>query len=147
MGKPEIKHSNNKVTITIYIYNRKKIYFLNKIKKLLKIHATRFNKFNKSKLHRRGINPYKLTKIKDYKLIISLILVKDFKFRLNLTKSVSLRSLNNDGINLNQNKSLSKTKFKLKSKKLSYNKLKLLKKKKKKTKNTKNNLRATLVFF
>lgn len=34
VSKPELKHSNDKVTITIYLYNRQKRYFLNKIKKI-----------------------------------------------------------------------------------------------------------------
>jgi hypothetical protein len=35
IGKPEMKHNNNKVIITVYTYNRKKVYLLIKIKKLL----------------------------------------------------------------------------------------------------------------
>lgn len=34
VSRPELKHSSDKVTITIYFYNRQKIYFLNKIKKI-----------------------------------------------------------------------------------------------------------------
>lgn len=34
VSKPELKHNSDKVTITIYLYNRQKIYFLNKIKKI-----------------------------------------------------------------------------------------------------------------
>lgn len=34
VSKPELKHSSDKVTITIYLYNRQKIYFFSKIKKI-----------------------------------------------------------------------------------------------------------------
>ena len=34
VSKPELKHSNDKITITIYLYNRQKKYFLNKIKNI-----------------------------------------------------------------------------------------------------------------
>lgn len=34
VSRPELKHSSDKINITIYLYNRQKIYFFNKIKKL-----------------------------------------------------------------------------------------------------------------
>lgn len=34
VSRPELKHSSDKVTITIYFYNRQKTYLLNKIKKI-----------------------------------------------------------------------------------------------------------------
>lgn len=34
VSRAELKHSNDKVTITIYLYNRQKIYFINRIKKI-----------------------------------------------------------------------------------------------------------------
>jgi hypothetical protein len=37
ISKAELKHTNDKVIITIYIYNRQKIYFYNKMEKLDKI--------------------------------------------------------------------------------------------------------------
>jgi len=46
IGKPEIKHINNKVIITVYTYNRKKIYFLNKIKRIFNINSHSVNKFS-----------------------------------------------------------------------------------------------------
>jgi hypothetical protein len=143
IGRPEIKHSNNKVTITIYIYNRKKIYFLNKIKKIMKIYAINSKKFNKSKPFLRNIDKFKLTKIKDYKHILSLILIKDLKFKLSLikikdSKSTGLAKPNSDTIAIDQGrlnltqrkpiKSLTKKKYPLKDKKLLHHELKLLKK-------------------
>jgi hypothetical protein len=136
LGKPEIKHSNNKVIITIYIYNRKKIYFLNKIKKIIKIHAINLNKFkfNKLKPYIRGIDPYK---IKDYKFILSLILIKDSKLKLNLVKSVYLKTQNKDvtdsRLSLNKRKyPLNLDSNKLKNKNLVHGELRLLKRKLKK---------------
>jgi len=37
VSKPEVKHTNDKVIITIYVYNRQKIYYLNKIKRIASI--------------------------------------------------------------------------------------------------------------
>lgn len=148
IGKPEIKHSNNKVTITIYVYNRKKIYFLNKIKKIMKIYAVHTKKFNKLKSYTTDHNKSKLTKIKDYKLILSLILIKNFKFRLNLIKIKNSTSVSLDKpynvIDVDQNKlnltkrktlksiprgKLSLNNMNVKNKKLLSHKLRLLKKK------------------
>lgn len=49
ISKPEIKHSINKVVITIYTYNREKFYFIYKLKKLSKLFINNF-KYNKAKL-------------------------------------------------------------------------------------------------
>ena len=49
IGKPEIKHINNKVIITVYTYNRKKIYFLNKIKKISNLNGHNVNKFSNNR--------------------------------------------------------------------------------------------------
>ena len=37
VSKPELKHTNDKVIITLYVYNRQNIYYLNKIKKIASI--------------------------------------------------------------------------------------------------------------
>jgi Mitochondrial ribosomal protein (VAR1) len=113
IGKPEIKHINNKVIITVYTYNRKKIYFLNKIKKIFNINGHSVNanraKFscNKSKsllnnsLITRPSN--KLPLIKNKKL--------DFLCRLKTPKHSTLSRITSFNINRlqnNQNKSLTK---------------------------------------
>jgi hypothetical protein len=36
ISKIGLKHTNDKIIITIYIFNKQKVYFLNKIKKFLK---------------------------------------------------------------------------------------------------------------
>ena len=38
ISKPKINHSNFKVNISIYVYNRKKLYYINKLTKLIKLH-------------------------------------------------------------------------------------------------------------
>ena len=129
IGKPEIKHSNNKVIITIYTYNRKKIYFLNKIKKIMNIYAIRVNKFRFNKSNTK----FKLTKIKDSKSRLSLIQIKDFKSRLSLIQIKDSKSR----LSLNKIKYPSASdKFiglaPLKNKKILYHELRLLKKKLKK---------------
>ena len=37
VSKPEVKHTNDKVVVTIYVYNRQKKYYLNKIKRIASI--------------------------------------------------------------------------------------------------------------
>ena len=37
VSKPEVKHTSDKVVITVYVYNRQKIYYLNKIKRIASI--------------------------------------------------------------------------------------------------------------
>ncbi len=69
VSRPEVKHTSDKVVITIYVYNRQKIYLLNKIKRIasideidnllrekLKRGLAKFNKpklFNKRRLSNR----------------------------------------------------------------------------------------------
>jgi len=42
ISKPKIKHSNYKVNINIYVYNRKKLYYINKLAKKIKL-SSKFN--------------------------------------------------------------------------------------------------------
>lgn len=37
VSRPELKHTNDKVIVTIYVYNRQKTYYLNKIKRIASI--------------------------------------------------------------------------------------------------------------
>jgi hypothetical protein len=41
ISKPTIKHNNNEVIITVYSFNKQKLFFLNKIKKINKLFLTR----------------------------------------------------------------------------------------------------------
>jgi hypothetical protein len=72
VGKPEIKHNNNKVIINIYTYNRKKIFFLTKIKKLLvKLNLTNKRILDKKKLN--IITSKSKSKSKDKKLVFQTL--------------------------------------------------------------------------
>jgi len=42
ISKPETKHNNNKVIITVYSYNRKKNYLLKKISRIVRILKTKY---------------------------------------------------------------------------------------------------------
>lgn len=60
VSKAELKHTNDKVTITAYIYNRQKIYYKEKIKKSIVINNLRFlnRKFKIKTLIRNSLNTY-----------------------------------------------------------------------------------------
>lgn len=47
MSQLELKHCNNKIIITVYIYNRKKISYLYKIKKKFSIRKKKAKKYIK----------------------------------------------------------------------------------------------------
>ena len=46
IGRPEIKHDANKITFTIYNYNRQKTYYINKLKKFVNIYRRKLNSDN-----------------------------------------------------------------------------------------------------
>jgi hypothetical protein len=87
IGKPEIKHINNKVIITVYTYNRKKIYFLNKIKKILNINNHSVNKFNCNRL-KSPLNNSLITRSSNKLSLVNKKL--DFIHRLNTPKHSTL---------------------------------------------------------
>jgi hypothetical protein len=69
ISKAELKHTNDKITITIYLYNRQKIYFFNMLKKLTKVKLF----FNKIKFFKeKSFNM--LQKIEDNKNIFLNVL-------------------------------------------------------------------------
>ena len=45
VGKPDLKHMNDKIIITAYVYNRRKKYYINKIKKTTTLDRVKKNKF------------------------------------------------------------------------------------------------------
>lgn len=45
MSNPDLKHTNTEVVITLYVYNRQKQYFINKIKRIKSITSLRIKKF------------------------------------------------------------------------------------------------------
>jgi Mitochondrial ribosomal protein (VAR1) len=133
IGKPEIKHNNNKIVITIYTYNRKKIHFLNKIKKIYNIYTPKnnivlhdvTNEVARIKGHAK-INTYSLKLVKrnlkkKTNLLINIINNKSiftlfmFLYKnsyLKKTYDVSLPIINKDIINLaNPNSVVNKNSF------------------------------------
>jgi len=81
IGRPEIKHNNNQVTITIYTYNRKKVYFLTKIKKLF----SSLNLTNK-KVEQKTKNTFQFKTARLMK--INLKTRKRFTVRLHFTSAL-----------------------------------------------------------
>jgi hypothetical protein len=90
VSKAEIKHTNSKAILTIYLYNREKVSLLNKINKVNKINKIKIIKKIKKLL---SFYPIKLSKnyqslILDqtYKCKKSLKLIRKYKLKLNLNK-------------------------------------------------------------
>ena len=46
IGRPEMKHDANKITFTIYNYNRQKTYYINKLKRFINIYKRKWNSDN-----------------------------------------------------------------------------------------------------
>lgn len=71
IGKPELKHSNDNIVITIYVYNAEKKYLINKMQKLAAIYKINtlknFNKLNYNKLKFNKINKAKALYLKKTK--------------------------------------------------------------------------------
>lgn len=61
-SKPQLKHTNDQIIITIYTYNRQKIYYLNKLKKIasLDIMDTLLPNFIKEKILKSNTAPDKV---------------------------------------------------------------------------------------
>ena len=80
VSKPELKHTNDKVIITLYVYNRQKKYYLNKIRKInIK---TSFNKIRfMSKITSLKTQVYKVIN-KEKKLLLNIFkLGNDFIYK------------------------------------------------------------------
>ena len=108
VSKAEVKHTNDKLLITLYLYNKQKKYYINKIKKRyllgLNIKNLRFlikkvktNLINliyyKNKVNaRNSLDLKSLKKSRDFKYLISLI--RSLRF-LNLRKSYSFLNIKN----------------------------------------------------
>ena len=71
IGKPELKHSNDNIVITIYVYNAEKKYLINKMQKVAAIYKintlNNFNKPNENKLKLNKINEAKAIYLKKTK--------------------------------------------------------------------------------
>lgn len=100
VGRPEIKHTNDKVTITIYIYNRQKKYYLNKIKKIASIDQINNlipNRLKKRLIRFNGSWPsnLKLNLLRNKSLKLKL---KVEKHKSIIWKTLNLKSITRDNI-------------------------------------------------
>lgn len=113
VSKAELKHTSDKVTITIYLYNRQKRYYINRIKNLKKLFSflkPRINKKKKVSLKKkRYLRLSKAQKIlsnvkKKVKSLMSKILKEKKRFLKNKRPFVS--NLLSDKIKLSEKKYL-----------------------------------------
>lgn len=111
-SKPEIKQNNNKVIITIYVYNRKRHYFIHRLKKIIKIFSFKSSRINKLS----GNNDFKASIINNNKKrkivlntlknksvhIILLYLKKTFNInKLAVNKNLPILRVNNPVSDIN----------------------------------------------
>ena len=83
ISKGEFKHTNNKVTINIYVYNRQKINYLNILSKIFLF----LKKSNKKKLNKVKRNAsFIVNKVKSYKIRMLRKNINNFNFYENLYK-------------------------------------------------------------
>lgn len=87
VSKPEVKHTNDKVVITIYLYNRQKKYYLNKIKRIASI--DQIDKLLPKKLKKSLIKNIKLW---PSNLKMHILREKSVKIRSKLRKQKSMAS-------------------------------------------------------
>jgi hypothetical protein len=98
-SKPEIKQNNNKVVITLYVYNRKRHYFIHRLKKIIKIFSSKF-KTQMSKKVTKSVknNDFKsfIIKNKQKKRILNVLKNKSIHIvLLYLKKTFNISNLNN----------------------------------------------------
>jgi hypothetical protein len=90
-SKAEIKHTNNKAILTVYVYNREKISLLNKIKSLNKSFYVSLKRLIcRNKIYFGSYNP-EYSNIISNKSVKALLyknikLLRNYKLRLNLNK-------------------------------------------------------------
>lgn len=91
VSKPELKHTNDKIIITLYIFNRQKNYFLRKINRIVRLSSlkTFFLKKVKVKILKK-VNSLKLKKVKKL-----LLLSKNLKniFKVFREKNIIIKNL------------------------------------------------------
>jgi hypothetical protein len=99
ISRPEIKHTSNKVIITVYTLNKEKLYFLKKLKNLNKmfIHAIKYKRNFKFKLKKKFknwsfINKYILKGITS-QFIIKIKKTKIINFFYSLITNKSLKDI------------------------------------------------------
>lgn len=112
LSKGEFKHTNNKVIITLYIYNKQKINYLLKLKKryinkfFIKMLSFKNTKFSRSLKEKRLLNKIiLLKKLKKINLKGFLILLKANRFKLKVFRILKKLHENNK---INKVKAVSK---------------------------------------
>nr|YP_010632537.1 ribosomal protein S3 [Cladonia pyxidata]WBP63288.1 ribosomal protein S3 [Cladonia pyxidata] len=103
-SKPQLKHTNDQIIITIYTYNRQKIYYLNKLKKIasLDIMDTLLPNFIKEKILKSNTPPDFVNKV-DWPSNIKLKTIKNkgldiLAFNSKIKQQESNISINMDAI-------------------------------------------------
>jgi hypothetical protein len=82
VSKPELKHTNDKVIINLYIYNRQKKFFLSKIRKLLSYKLFNYIKTSMKINSNEFIRDFRKSTLN----LLNIVNVKDDKFLKNLEK-------------------------------------------------------------
>lgn len=98
ISKSELKHTNNKIIITLYIFNGEKLYYLNKIKKIPFYKNFILKTYNKtkglkSKLQIQNENFYRFIKKKNLNSDRNVFMYKINKYQKDYIKSFIYRSL------------------------------------------------------
>lgn len=95
VSKPELKHTNDKIIITLYIFNRQKFYFIRKINRIVRLSSLKIFLLKKIKVKiLKKVNSLKLKKVKKF-----ILLSKNFKniFKVfrekNIIKNLNLNKL------------------------------------------------------
>ena len=103
-SKPQLKHTNDQIIITIYTYNRQKIYYLNKLKKIasLDVMDTFLPNFIKENILKSNTAPEFVNKV-DWPSNIKLKTIKNkgldiFIFNSKIKQQKSNISINMDAI-------------------------------------------------
>jgi hypothetical protein len=82
VSKPELKHTNDKVIINLYIYNRQKTFFLRKIRELLSYKLFNYIKKSIKVNSNEFLKDFRKSTVK----LLNIINIKDDKFLKNLEK-------------------------------------------------------------
>jgi hypothetical protein len=92
ISKPEIKHTNNKTVITVYVYNKTKLFFLKKIIKLVRVFIKYFYNIYYNKNYSKNLIEF-LNKI-DYSRKIRNLFLKRVRIgKKNLSRKKFLRKI------------------------------------------------------
>jgi hypothetical protein len=95
VSKPELKHTNDKIIITLYIFNRQKNYFISKINRIVRLNTLRIYLFKGKAVNKFRIKFILLSRV--YKKMFDNILKEKNLLikRLNLNKLIFSNYENN----------------------------------------------------